>query len=97
MHSRLTDIAKLLEPQHNNDSLSNGNYSDFRFLKRECEIVHPYFTSEDMSHLDLKIKVEVEGEFKFDQKMQKCVPHGMCEISYVHKEDEEEEGDEKQH
>jgi hypothetical protein len=54
LFARVNDIAKLFESSATSEELtkSESKYGDYRFLKREVEIVHPYFTSEDMSHLD---------------------------------------------
>jgi hypothetical protein len=44
-------------PLESKEALLPKYYGEMRFTKREVEIVHPYFTSEDMSHLEERIKV----------------------------------------
>ena len=66
-------------------------------VKREAEVVHPYFTSEDMSHKDQKVQIECEGEFIFDSATKKYVPHGICQVSYVHKEEDASEEENLRH
>ncbi len=59
-------------------------YGSLKFGKCIIDIVHPYFTSEDNSHLSTIIKCEYEGEL-FNE-----IPHGLGYIKYSHKEEDDE-------
>jgi hypothetical protein len=53
-------------------------YGSFKYKKdQEIEIVHPFYTTDDDSHLEFLIKVKFEGE-----TLEDSVPHGLCRLSY---------------